>query len=277
MKRPRDTEGEMADSRFRLDAGTADRLLGGRVAPDDAPPGYAEVAGLLQTLAADLPTRPAAAGEGTIRMMAKVVRISDPVRSRRRPHPLRGRIVALAMVGSLGTTGVALAGGLPDAAQGVVSTWFAKIGVMIPHPRDGAGPTPAEPSRADPHAPDTQAPVTDPAGRRAIAIGADREDPGPRAAEEAGARGSDEEGHGATIGNTTDASSGASTPPVTPNGGGTGTADDASDGTSPTGTAIADERSVGRSGAGSNNAGTSLSADSAPTPRAGAPPEPEVP
>lgn len=176
MRRPGDTEGEMADPRFRLDAGTADRLLGGRVSPDDAPPGYREVAGLLQTLAADLPSRPAAAGEGTIRMMAKVVRISDPVSPRRGPYPLRGRIVALAMVGSLGTTGVAFAGGLPDAAQRVVSTWFARIGVMIPHPRDGAGPNPAEPSGAGPHAPGTQARVTDPAGRRAIAIRADPED-----------------------------------------------------------------------------------------------------
>ncbi len=111
----------MADPRFRLDAGTADRVLEGRVPPDDAPPGYAEVAGLLQTLAADLPSRPAAAGEGTIRMMAKVVGISDP------PKPAGGRIrsrpiVALAMVVSLGTTGVAFAGGLPDAAHRVVST-----------------------------------------------------------------------------------------------------------------------------------------------------------
>ena len=129
----------MADPRLRLDAGTADRVLEGRVAADDAPPGYAEVAGLLQTLAADLPTRPAAAGEGTIRMMAKVVGISDPPKPRRRPHPFRGPIVALAMVVSLGTTGVAFAGGLPDAAQRVVSTWFQTIGVTIPRPDDPDG------------------------------------------------------------------------------------------------------------------------------------------
>ncbi len=278
MRRPRDTEGDMADPRFRLDAGTADRLLGGRVAPDDAPPGYAEVAGLLQTLAADLPSRPAAAGEDTIRMMAKVVRISDPLTSRRRPPPLRARIVALAMVGSLGTAGVAFAGGLPDAAQRVVSTWFARIGVMIPHPRDGAGPNPAEPSGADPHAPDTQARVTDPAGRRAIAIRADREDRGARAVDGTGGRRPDERGDGTTQGTVVDASSGPPTPPVaTPSGGGTGAAEDASDGTSRTGTEIADERSVGRSAAGSNNAGSSSGADSPLTPPAGAPPEPEMP
>jgi hypothetical protein len=109
-------------------------------------------------------------------MMARVVRISDPVTSRRRPHPLRGRIVALAMVCSLGTTGVAFAAGLPDAADGLLSTWSARIGVMTPHPRDRAGPSHAEPSGADPHAPKMQARVTDPDARWTIAIRADRED-----------------------------------------------------------------------------------------------------
>jgi hypothetical protein len=56
---------------------------------------------------------------------------------------------------------------------------------MIPHPRDGAGPNPAEPSGAGPYAPGTQARVTDPAGRRAIAIRADPEDRGLRAADDA--------------------------------------------------------------------------------------------
>ena len=150
MRRRRDTEGEMADQRCRLDAGTADRMLEGRVAPDDAPPGYAEVAGLLQTLAADLPSRPAPAGEGTIRMIAKVVGISDPPKPRRRPHQLRGPIIALAMVVSLGTTGVAFSGRLPDVAQRVVSTWFQAIGVTIPRPDDaGGGASPTGTSIAD--------------------------------------------------------------------------------------------------------------------------------
>jgi hypothetical protein len=149
MKRRRDRAGEMADARFRLDAGTADRMLEGRVAPDDAPPGYAEVAGLLQTLAADLPPRPRAAGEGTIRMMAKVVGISDPPRPSRRPHPLRGSIVVLAMVATLGTIGVAFAGELPDAAQRVVSTWFQTIGVTIPRPDANGGAWPSGTSIAN--------------------------------------------------------------------------------------------------------------------------------
>ena len=188
MRRRRDTEGEMADPRFRLDAGTADRLLEGRVAPDDAPPGYAEVAGLMQTLAADLPSRPAAAGEGTIRMMAKVVGISDPPKPRRRPHPLRGPIVALAMVVSLGTTGVAFAGGLPDAAQRVVSTWFQTIGVTIPR-SDDARPSAPEHSAPDTHAAGADARTTGPAARGTIAP---LEDHRRRAADAAAAPRSDE-------------------------------------------------------------------------------------
>jgi hypothetical protein len=277
MRRRRDTQDEMADPRFRLDAGTADRLLAGLVAPDDAPPGYAEVAGMLQPLAADLPSRPAAAGEGTIRMMAKVVGISDPLKPRRRPHPLRGRIVALAMVGSLGTTGVAFAGGLPDAAQRVVSRWFEGIGVMIPHPREGAGTDP-EHSAAELDAPGTEARAMSPARRGTMATQPNREDRGPRAAGDARAGGTNDGGDGVADDEATDASSAGSSPPVpAPNRGGTDTADDASGGISPTGTAVADERSVGRSSAGSANAAADSNADDALTTRAGAPPDPDAP
>jgi hypothetical protein len=95
---------------------------------------------LLQRLAADLPLRPAPGGEGTVQVMARVVGISDPPRRRRRPRSLRGRIVALAMVGALGTTGAVFAGGLPGAAQRVASTWFDRIGLTVPRPGDEAGP-----------------------------------------------------------------------------------------------------------------------------------------
>jgi hypothetical protein len=259
----------MADPRFRLDAGTADRVLEGRVAPDDAPPGYAEVAGLLQTLAADLPSRPAVAGEGTIRMMAKVVGISDPPKPRRRPHPLRGSIVALAIVGSLGTTGVTFAGGLPDAAQRVVSTWFQRIGISIPRPDDD-GPVAPEHSAPDTHAAGAGARAAGPTPRGTIAP---HEDHRHRAANAAAVPPTDEAGE-----DVARPSSDASVPPVaTPNDGGTGTADDASRGDSPTGTSIADARSAGRSAAGSTNSGSDSSADAALTTRAAAHPDPETP
>ena len=49
MTEPRDGRDEMQN--VLLDPGTADRLLSGSVAPDDAPPGYAGVAGLLRSCA----------------------------------------------------------------------------------------------------------------------------------------------------------------------------------------------------------------------------------
>jgi hypothetical protein len=213
MRRRRDTGSEMADPRFRLDAGTADRVLEGRVAPDDAPPGYAEVAGLLQALAADLPSRPSGAGEGTVRMMARVVGISDSPNRRRRPRPhLRGPIVALAMVVSLGTTGVAFAGGLPDAAQRVVSTWFQTIGVTIPRP-DDARPSAPEHSAPDTHAAAADARAAGPAARGTIAP---LEEHRHRAADAAAAPRSDEAGE-----DVARPSSDASDPPIaTPNEGG---------------------------------------------------------
>jgi hypothetical protein len=250
MRRRRDTEGEMADPRFRLDAGTADRLLEGRVAPDDAPPGYAEVAGLLQALAADLSSTPSGAGEGTVRMMAKVVGISDSPKRRRRPrpHPLRGPIVALAMVVSLGTTGVAFAGGLPDAAQRVVSTWLRTIGLTIPRP-DDAGPSAPEHSAPDTHAGGPDARTTGPPVRGTIRP---PEDHLHRASEIALAPRSVESDE-----DVSRPSSDASDPPIaTPNGGGTGTTADARGGASTTGTSIADARSMGRSAARSANAGS---------------------
>ena len=55
MTEPRDVQDEMRN--LLLDRETADRLLSGSVAPDDAPPGYAGVAGLLRSCAQLSPPR----------------------------------------------------------------------------------------------------------------------------------------------------------------------------------------------------------------------------
>jgi RNA polymerase sigma-70 factor (ECF subfamily) len=91
MRAPREAGGEAANPYLRLDAATADRLLGGRIAPDDPPQGHGEVAGLLRPLAINVASRPAPGGQSTVRMMAKVVGISDPPKRRRRPRSLRPR------------------------------------------------------------------------------------------------------------------------------------------------------------------------------------------
>jgi hypothetical protein len=118
-----------------LDPDTAERLLSGRLDPDDAPPGYAEVARLLQAAATppdpgDLtgqaaaiarfrlahrgPGPPSPAGRGAGRGPAGATR--GPARAARgRARGARGRLVALALAGAVavGGVGVWTAGGAP--------------------------------------------------------------------------------------------------------------------------------------------------------------------
>jgi hypothetical protein len=53
MRPLRDLGDEMRYKAMALDAETADRLFAGRIAPDDAPPGFAGVALLVEALSAD--------------------------------------------------------------------------------------------------------------------------------------------------------------------------------------------------------------------------------
>src|SRR5262245_5486900 len=103
-----------------LDSDTANRLLAGRLEPDDAPPGYREVAQLLQD---------ARSGNGLPNVTddAVIVAIVDAITdadelSRKRKHVLTRivatKVVATAAVLGLTATGAAAAtGSLPDRAQ----------------------------------------------------------------------------------------------------------------------------------------------------------------
>jgi hypothetical protein len=100
-----------------LDAGTAERLLSGRLDPDDAPPGYAEVARLLQ--AAATPPEPGdltgqAAAMAAFRLAHREPGHPAPA-GRGRARRGRGRLVALALAGAVavGGVGVWTAGGVP--------------------------------------------------------------------------------------------------------------------------------------------------------------------
>jgi hypothetical protein len=148
MTQPRDVEDEMRT--LLLDLGTADRLLSGSVAPDDAPPGYAGVAGLLRSCARPLPLDDA-------RERATILAMKQRIRSRPAEPSVSGRTAAgralrLKLVGVgvgallVSTSGLAFAGGLPAPAQRVAHTVFASIGVEIPTPEVT---TPPEGSRPD--------------------------------------------------------------------------------------------------------------------------------
>jgi hypothetical protein len=234
-----DYPGEM--QRLSLDSDTADRLLAGFVAPEDAPPGYSRVAAFLTaewTAAADPDPR-------FVAVLAATARSSPQTKTRSSRRSIMPRIklaAALTSLALVGTTGLAFAGSLPAAAQDIASAMLAKAGVTVPGPNDNAGGHPSTRGPASEHPPAT--PTSNGKGSEISDI----------------AR-SDLEGldKGAAV--STAASDGKSragqehsAPVATPNPGGTGTADTASDDHSTKGTAKAGELSGGRSSAGSANA-----------------------
>lgn len=152
-----------------VDRDTADRLLAGRVDPDDAPPGYSEVAVLFRDLSDGLPEPRSEREAKTVAAMAEIVRLRvpriDAPTSPRLPAKrglFRVKILALVIVGTLaGTTGLAFAGALPGAAQDVASAVLAKIGITVPGPNSHAGSNPDSRGRSQNHAP---ADVSQPTG-----------------------------------------------------------------------------------------------------------------
>jgi hypothetical protein len=126
-----------------LDMETADRLLAGAVAPEDAPPGYADVTRLLQAAWTEptpdeIPSEPV-----MVAWIADVVRSSSSTASYS-PHECRNPIrltrprIAAALVAAVlaCSAGLASAGALPDAIQEVASATLAKVGISVPDPGD---------------------------------------------------------------------------------------------------------------------------------------------
>ena len=107
---------EMPDSPSRpiapLDDHTLERLLGGRLAPEDAPPAYAEVARLLRAAAG--PARPEELAGQAAALASFRAAGHRPVRGRHRPPGPRWqvRLVAVGVAGVLAAVGAA--GAIPD-------------------------------------------------------------------------------------------------------------------------------------------------------------------
>ena len=146
MSLSRDLDGEM--QRLPLDLDTADRLLAGMVPREDAPPGYEEVASLLNSLLVHNqdPTTP---WEQTANSRASRYEISPPRRSSVHRLKLVGAVLAASLAC---TTGLAFAGSLPGAAQGVASSMLAKVGVTVPGPNENAGTHPSVRGTSSPDA-----------------------------------------------------------------------------------------------------------------------------
>jgi hypothetical protein len=126
-----------------LDDDTAERLLAGHLHPEDAPPGYAEVARVLQA-AAGPPAREELAGEeaalagfraaGRGPTVAAGRRAPTGAGGRRRRTRVRASLVALALAGTLVVGGVWLGGGV-WTADGALTA----LGLRSPSGGPGTG------------------------------------------------------------------------------------------------------------------------------------------
>jgi hypothetical protein len=140
MKQWRDLPDEMTPF---LDDESAERLLTCRMAPDDAPAGFSNVAVLLAAVAQPEPIKPSME-RITIDSMAAAIAalpaspdfVAEPpakALTKVKSRLSRARLIgAIAVAGVLGTTGLAYAGALPGSAQDFASHMFAKIGLSVP-------------------------------------------------------------------------------------------------------------------------------------------------
>ena len=133
-----------------IDEGTLDRLLQGRILPDDAPPGYSAVASILAAAAS-----PPSGQE--LRMQASHVVAAREAINRRTRHfragPL-GLATGLVLVCALLLLpGLAAAHVLPDPAQHAVTAVLERVGITIPANANPPTPkpTPATSSSAGGH------------------------------------------------------------------------------------------------------------------------------
>lgn len=148
------------------------------------------------------------------------------------------------------TIGLGTASALPGAAQDIASQMLAKVGVSVSGPNDNAGthPNVRGTSTVTPSDAGKGSDISDLATTTELS-GVDK-----------GAAISSAASDGKSQAGSHGSSSGASAPVATPNTGGTGTADTASDGKSSTGTGTANTASGGHSTAGSANADTGQAA-----------------
>jgi hypothetical protein len=246
-----------------LDSDTADRLLAGSVAPEDAPPGYGRLVRLLEAASAEASSDELTREPETVAAMTAALR--SPVHrnvasSRRSFMPfafsrprLTAALVAAAFAASVG---MASAGSLPGAAQDVASEMLAKVGITVPGANDSAGTHP------DVRGNSTSVPIA-PADVGKGAEISELATTTDLTGVEKGAAVSTAASGGKSQAGQHGSASGGGAPVETPNSGGTGTADTASGGKSSTGTATANAASGGKSAAGSGNAGSGQeSADS---------------
>jgi hypothetical protein len=128
--------------RPELDPDTAERLLSGSLAPDDAPPGFAAVAALL---ADARPAPDAAVVERDLDALVGAIGTQpdragrlNPRRSPMLTHLVTAKVAAIVGAVVLGVGGVAAAGALPAPAQDAAHSVLDHVGVTVPGPDDSS-------------------------------------------------------------------------------------------------------------------------------------------
>jgi hypothetical protein len=126
--------------RFRLDDRTVDRLVAGTVTSEDAPPGYAGVASLLQAARTEPAAGELAREAATVASMkASILGTPVPLHHTRRNNvlskALAAKAVGVAAVVLLGAGSAAAAtGSLPDQAQSTAQHVLANLNISVPGP-----------------------------------------------------------------------------------------------------------------------------------------------
>jgi hypothetical protein len=209
--------------------------------PDGVPPDWSDVASVLLAAASPPDEQELAMEAHHIAAARGVTGIQTAEPRRRRRISIPGLIAVGAL---LAIPALAAAKSLPDPAQHAVSRVLDKVGISVPGALDQPGVT------VDDHPASTGQEISNIAtttGSTGVEKGAEVSTAASGGVSQAGQHGS-----ASAHGLATSAQSSARVP--TPNTGGTGTADTASDGKSNPGTSVADSSSGGRSAAGSSNA-----------------------
>ena len=138
MTGERDLDHEM--KRFALDDLTADRLLSGQIAPEDAPPGYGPIADAVQTAAAPGPAPDAGREAATVAALRSDRPADLSVRRKSKHGRVRGaKVAAIAAAAVFGATAAAAATNtLPEQAQTAISDVGSHVGLSIPKPNSHA-------------------------------------------------------------------------------------------------------------------------------------------
>jgi hypothetical protein len=182
-----------------LDPDTTNRLLSGRLEPDDAPPRHRDVAVLLRAAHIEAGAS-AVADDALVAAIVDAILTTDLARPRRK-HVLT-RIVmtktaAVAVVALSATGAAAATGNLPDAAQAGLARAAQHIGINLPSPaNDKAREQTQRDDPNDEDATDSSLPAAFPAtatgDKPAVGADEDRADASTRHGPPAGTPGVDE-------------------------------------------------------------------------------------